>query len=127
METHVKILAILNIVNGVLNLMGTLVLIVAFGIAFGAVRGDADAAIALPIIGLTGSALVACTAIMTVLSFVVGFGLLRYRPWARTAGIILSILSLFVIPLGTALGIYGMWVLFSKDGERLFAHRTATA
>jgi len=48
-------------------------------------------------------------------------GLLRLRPWARIAGIVVSILSLVAFPLGTVLGIYGLWVLFSKDTERLFA------
>jgi hypothetical protein len=29
------------------------------------------------------------------------------------------------IPFGTALGVYGLWVLFHRDTERLFASRAA--
>jgi hypothetical protein len=29
------------------------------------------------------------------------------------------------IPLGTALGFYGIWVLFSRDGQALFERPTA--
>jgi hypothetical protein len=34
--------------------------------------------------------------------------------------IVLSALDLFNIPLGTALGIYGFWVLLNKETEQLF-------
>jgi hypothetical protein len=50
----------------------------------------------------------------------IGIGLLKYRSWARIGGIVLSILDLIWMPVGTIVGIYGLWVLFSKDTERLF-------
>ena len=49
-----------------------------------------------------------------------GYGLLKFKPWARILGIVLSALNLINIPLGTMLGAYGLWVLFSSDTERLF-------
>ena len=52
---------------------------------------------------------------------VVGIGLLKLRPWARILGIVMSALDLTHIPFGTALGIYGLWVLFNRETERLFA------
>ena len=123
METHVKVLAILNIVSGAFGLFGALALMVVFGGAAGvvAVDGDPDAAIALPIIGLTGFALVLFAVIMSLPAVIIGYGLYRFRPWARIAGIVLSIVSLIVFPFGTLLGVYGLWVLFSGDTERLFA------
>ena len=45
----------------------------------------------------------------------VGWGLMRYEPWARIAAIVLGILSLLHPPLGTLLGIYTLWVLLSND------------
>lgn len=44
-----------------------------------------------------------------------GLGLMRRLPWARTAGIALGILALFHVPLGTALGIYTLWVLLADE------------
>lgn len=44
----------------------------------------------------------------------VGLGLLQHRPWARTAALVLAILSLFHPPFGTALGIYTLWVLLAN-------------
>ncbi|MGA7156036.1 MAG: hypothetical protein WBY53_04275 [Acidobacteriaceae bacterium] len=40
-----------------------------------------------------------------------GYALLTRQPWGRVLGIIFGILALVHIPLGTALGIYTLWVL----------------
>ena len=53
-------------------------------------------------------------------------GLFRFRPWARILGIVLSIFDLIWVPIGTIVGAYGLFVLFSKDTERLFAARPPT-
>lgn len=45
----------------------------------------------------------------------VGLGLIQRAPWARTAAVILGILSLLHPPFGTALGIYTLWVLLSDE------------
>ena len=123
METHAKVLGILNIVSGVLGLCSALLLVVVFGGVAGAIGAapDPDAAVALPIIGLTGFAVVLLVVVVSLPAVIVGYGLYRLQPWARIAGIVLSVLSLLVFPFGTVLGVYGMWVLFSKEGERLFA------
>jgi hypothetical protein len=122
METHVKVLGILNIISGAFGLCGALLLMVVFGGTAGlvAMDGDPDAAIALPILGLTGFAVVVFAVLMSLPAVIVGYGLYRLRPWARIAGIVLSIVSLIVFPFGTVLGVYGLWVLFSKEAERLF-------
>jgi hypothetical protein len=123
METHVKVLGILNIVAGAFGLCGALVLFLLFGISAGAVgtSGDPDAAFALPIIGLTGMALVTFAILTSLPAIIIGFGLLRFRPWARVGGIVMAVVSLMMFPFGTILGVYGLWVLFSAEGERLFA------
>ena len=127
MDTHIKILGGLQIALGVMGLFGALVLLVVFGGVAGAVRaaGDSDAQIALPIIGITGMALVAFLLATSLPGVVIGVGLIRLRPWARVAGIVISILSLIMIPFGTVVGIYGLWVLFNKDTERLFTTASA--
>jgi hypothetical protein len=123
MATHVKVLGILNILGAVLGLMAALLLIVVFSGVTAAVAadGDPDAATAIPIIGLTGTAIVAFLVIWSLPGLVVGFGLYRFRPWARVAGIVVSIVALLAFPFGTLLGAYGLWVLFSKETEPLFA------
>ncbi len=51
---------------------------------------------------------------------IIGIGLVQFRSWARIGGLVLSILDLIWIPFGTILGVYGLWVLLSKDTERAF-------
>ena len=127
METHVKVLGILNIVSGVLGLCGALVLTIVFGGVTGLIRadGDPEAAYVAPIVGLTGAALVAFVVAMSLPAIIIGYGLFRKAPWSRIAGIVLSVISLISVPFGTILGIYGLWVLFSKDGQALFEARPA--
>jgi len=121
METHVKVLGVLNIVSGVLGLCVALLLLVIFGGVTGLLGAEADADIAVPIVGLTGLTLVVFMVAVSLPSVIIGYGLYQRRPWSRVAGIVLSVVSLIFFPLGTALGVYGLWVLFSKEGERLFA------
>jgi hypothetical protein len=52
---------------------------------------------------------------------IAGIGLLKYRPWARILTIVLSVLNLMNIPFGTILGVYGLYVMLSAEGARLFA------
>src|SRR5687768_13845452 len=82
--------------------------------------GDRDAAAAVPILGLTGAALSTFLLVLSLPAVIIGIGLLQLRTWARVAGIVISLLNLFNFPLGTILGVYGLWVLFSKETERMF-------
>ncbi|HVH58290.1 MAG TPA: hypothetical protein VM791_18635 [Vicinamibacterales bacterium] len=123
MQTHVKVLAVLFIVFSALLLLAALAIMAVFGGAAGIVGTAAegeDAAVALPIIGLTGTLVTTFFLVLALPGFVAGFGLLSTRPWARILGIVLCALNLIQIPLGTILGAYGLWVLLNKETERLF-------
>jgi hypothetical protein len=50
-----------------------------------------------------------------------GFKVNKLKPIGRTLAIIISILSLFSFPIGTALGIYGLWFFFGDMGKSLYA------
>ena len=122
MTTHVKAVAVLFLILGILGLLASLVIAMAFGVAGGIVGANADphdAAIALPIIGLTGTMLVAYLLATSLPGVIAAIGLLRLRPWARVLGIVAAVLYLIHIPFGTAVGAYAIWVLVNKDTERL--------
>jgi hypothetical protein len=129
METHVKVLAALEIAMGGLGLFAAFLLMLVFGGVASAIgiSGDPDATIALPVIGFTGTALVTFLIVLSLPGIITGIGLFRLRPWSRIAGIVLSILGLVVMPFGTILGAYGLWVLFSKETERLFSAPSVNA
>jgi hypothetical protein len=120
-DTHVKVLAWLNIVFGVLGSLfglGMMALLGVIGVAGAA--SDPDAWVALPILGFTGAALGFFMIALSLPGIIAGIGLLKLRPWARVLTIVLSALNLMNIPFGTVLGIYGLWVMLSDEGSRLF-------
>jgi hypothetical protein len=130
MTTHVKVLGVLYIALSAMTLAAALFLMFAVSTAssiVGLTADPGDAAVALPIIGLAGRALVIFLLTLSLPGLIVGIGLLNVAPWARIAGIVLAVLHLINIPFGTALGVYALWVLFNKDTERLFAARPAPA
>jgi hypothetical protein len=123
MTTHVKVLGVLYIVLSAFGLLAALFLALVVGTASGIVGVNADAhdaAIALPIIGLAGTALVAFMVAISLPGLVAGIGILKLQPWGRILGIVVAVVNLIHIPIGTAVGIYGLWVLLNKDSERLF-------
>jgi hypothetical protein len=52
---------------------------------------------------------------------VAGVPLRRRKPWARIMALTLGSVDLLLLPYGTALGIYALWVLLSERGKDLFA------
>ena len=124
MRDHVKILAVLNIVFGGIGVLIGLGFLLLFGGIAGIVgfsaQSDPEAAVAIPILGLIGMGLMVIILICAVPGIVAGFGLLKFRPWARILTIVLSALNLFSVPIGTAVGIYGLWTLLNSETEQLF-------
>jgi hypothetical protein len=129
MTTHVKVVGVLYIALSTIGILSALFLALVFGTASGIVGATADAegaAIALPIIGLTGTMLVVFLVVTSLPGLIAGIGLLKGLPWARIFAIVVAIINLIHIPVGTIVGIYALWVLFSKDTERLFSGAPAT-
>lgn len=55
--------------------------------------------------------------LQAVLAFVAAWGLLERQSWGRIVAIIAAVFSLWHIPLGTALGVYTLWVLLPASSE----------
>jgi len=128
MTTHVKVVAVLYLFLSAFGLLAALAVSMAFGLAGGIVGANADAegaAIALPIIGLTGTMLVVFLVLTSLPGLIAGVGMLKFRSWARILGIVVAILNLIHIPIGTAVGIYALWVLLNRETERLFSDTVA--
>lgn len=123
MEFHVRVLGILHIIFGGIGVvMGLVALLVlgGLGVLAGTVSREEGAILAVPFLGAIGVFVFILLLALSLPGIVAGVGLLKFRPWARILTIILSALQLLSVPLGTALGIYGLWVLLSNDGQRLF-------
>jgi hypothetical protein len=116
MDTHVKVLGVLYIVLGVILAVCGLGLLAIIGAA-GAASGEREAMI---VTGIVGSVVCGVLLVLSVPNLIAGFGLLKRREWARILAIVLGIIHLVGFPVGTAIGIYTLYILFNDEAKRLF-------
>lgn len=124
MKQHVSILGILYIAFGVFGLLVAFGMLALLGGAAGIVamvsEQEPDAAIAAPILGVLAVVLFGLISLLSIPGLAAGIGLLKHQEWARILALILCALNLLNVPLGTALGGYGLWVLLNEETEALF-------
>jgi hypothetical protein len=121
MEAHVKVLGWLNLMFGGLGVLLSFAVlggIVAVSSLFGI--GGEEALLPIHIIAIVGGIITLFTLLLSLPALLLGYGLLNLRPWARILGLVMSGLSLFHIPIGTALALYSFWVLLKPETEALF-------
>jgi hypothetical protein len=114
-QQHIKVLGIMFIIRGVLSiLLGTAVaLLILIG---GLFATDTRLMAVLAVVILIVGSIAAVTGILEIAG---GWGLLLVKKWSRLLVIIMSIINLIDIPFGTALGIYGLWVLLKPEAEQI--------
>jgi hypothetical protein len=65
--------------------------------------------------------------VFAILYATIGTGLWNMRPWARIAALVISIISLLGFPLGTLIGIVGIWMFgFDRKVRSMFHDPTHT-
>lgn len=111
MEKHITLVAAFHITFGIIFLIaGIAMTTILTGI--GLLSGEAEAFAVLstlaPILGFF-------MAIIGLPMLVGGIGLLKKRSWARILIIIVSVLALFKIPVGTAIGVYSIWAMLQDE------------
>ena len=122
MERHVAILAILCTLWGALAmLVGVSLLLLSVG-ALAILFGPDGSAVTFAA-GFTATAF----AVMGVVALIWGGAhvgasamLRRREPIGRVFVLGLSLVNLLVLPFGTALGAYALWILLTDEGRRLF-------
>lgn len=121
MLSHLRLLEVLQLVwGGLALLLGAVVLLLAVGAVAIGIGAPAERLAA----GLTaGSFVVFALALLAggLANTWAGRALGRRQPAGRLATLWLAVLNLFVLPFGTALGIYAFWVLLHDENRALFA------
>jgi hypothetical protein len=120
MSPHLHLLSVLQLVwGGIGVLLGFSTLMLAAGAAAigWTTEGDDLAA------GLTASAFLICALLLLAAGAVnawAGTALTRRQPSGRMATMALAVPNLFILPFGTALGIYAFWVLLHNEARMKF-------
>lgn len=116
LDQHVKILGWLNVVFGVLYLLfGACAGL--FMISVGALSGDPEA---VPVLGVVAIFLGGFMLVMALPGLAAGVGLLKRRNWGRILAIIVGVLNIPNFPLGTAIGVYTLYVLLQSEAAAYF-------
>jgi hypothetical protein len=117
MKQHVTVVGALHIGLGFLGIiLACLIFIILVWV--GRVADDPDAA---PILDFIAVVVAFLLVVLSVPEIIGGFGLLQGSEWARILVLILSVLNLFNFPIGTAIGVYSIWVLIQEETVQLFA------
>jgi hypothetical protein len=123
MDRHVTLLGILaSLWGGLSTIVGLSMLLLAAG-ALAELMDPTAAAVGLAA-GLTATvfAVIGVSALAWGGVHVWTAALLqRRRPAGRVLALALALANLLILPFGTALGVYALWVLLTNDGRRLFA------
>ena len=124
MASHVDFVGVLFIVWGLLTTLvgvSTLALgVSAVALIPSASRGGGAGGFAAGITAAVFTTLAIIAMLWGTAHVVVGVPLRRHRPWARLMALMLGSVDLLLLPYGTALGMYALWVLLNEKGKALF-------
>ncbi len=123
MGKHIEILGWLYIVFGAIGLIAG----IAFFLFFASLAVLPDDPTGSGVLLLVGWFIAGLFIVFSIPEIIGGIGLLKRQNWARILVIILGFLSLLEIPIGTAIGIYTLWVLLKEESARYFEGAPSTA
>ena len=117
---HVKLLGILWMAYSAMHVVGgVVVLLVAklVVVRLGAIPHGPPPEVMVwlpPLVSAIGWLILAKAAV----GFIAGWGLLQHEEWARVLALVIGFLALLSVQIGTALGIYTLWVLLPSQSEQ---------
>lgn len=117
MKQHVSFVGALHVGFGILGMLGALAVYISFRFAFNFVEHEP---LAQNILSFLGNTLSLIILFFSALGIIGGIGLFSYKPWARILVMIVSAMNCINIPVGTAKGIYSIWVLMQPETIELF-------
>jgi len=119
-QKHVHLLGILWFALSALNALGGLFLLLLGNTLFPHLREIKGVPPDVPVSFLTSlfTTLGIIVLAKAACGFVAGWGLLQRESWARVVALVLAFISLFNVPFGTALGVYTLWALLSRQSQQ---------
>ena len=120
MSSHLHLLWVLQLIWGAIGvLLGVSTLMLALGAAVigWTTAGEEMAA------GITAAAFMVCALLLFAAGGAnvwAGNALKRHQPNGRMVTLAMAVPNLFILPFGTALGIYAFWVLLHNDTRLKF-------
>jgi hypothetical protein len=123
MKQHVSFVGALHIGFGILGLMGALAIFFGFQFLYELVDHEP---IADKVLSFIGNSIALMLLFFSSLGIIGGIGLFTFRPWSRILVMIVSAINCLNVPVGTAKGIYSIWVLMQPETIELFEDSNQT-
>lgn len=120
MESHKRILGILYIISGAFQmiLVFALSMFISTILAFAATEIDPGKEVIFDFIARIFQFLPAVIIIFfSIPAIIAGIGLLYKQSWALVLALILGCFKLFSFPIGTALGVYTIWIYVEHNKQ----------
>lgn len=117
LDGHKKVLGILYVISAMLTILGMImlnaILSIIFSFAFNEVDPDERKIMEL-VLSIVQYVPAFVILIFSIPTLIAGIGLLTKQSWATIFALIMGCLKLFNFPIGTAIGIYAIWI-YSED------------
>jgi hypothetical protein len=113
MEVHKRILAILYIISGAVQILGMIILSSIISIIIPFIMEEAGPEgqwVFMWIVPFIRFIAIGIIILFSIPSIIAGIGILNNKKWALTLALVLGCFKLFSFPIGTAIGIYTIWV-----------------
>lgn len=117
MKQQVSLVGSLHIGFGILGFIGAFALFFGFQFIFNFVEEEP---MVEKIFSYLGNFLSLILFFLSALGVIGGIGLFTYKPWARILVMIVSAMNCLNVPIGTAKGVYSLWVLMQAETIELF-------
>jgi hypothetical protein len=109
-QEHIHLVGILWLALSAMNVLGGLALLIVANVLF---ARTGTPPFLRPLLSVVAIFILA----KSLAGFITGWGLTQREPWARIMALVLSFVSLFNVPFGTAVAVYTMWVLLANGSE----------
>lgn len=118
LDSHKKVLGILYMISGTLTIVGMLILNAFLSVIFSFALQEVDPD-EQKVVELVG-AFVQYVPGFVILFFsvptlIAGIGLLTRKSWATLFAVIVGCFKLFSFPIGTAIGVYAIWIYWEEQ------------
>lgn len=117
MKQHVSLVGALHVGFGILGLLAALAVYLTFHFAYGFIEEEPVVEEFIVFLGNTLSIIIL---FISALGIIGGIGLFSYKPWSRILVMIVSAINCLNVPVGTAKGIYSIWVLMQPETIEMF-------
>ena len=118
MEQHKKVLGIIYVITAILQIIILSLLSLLWSTIFGFIVSEIEpneARIVEFVFSIIRFIPWFIMLFISIPSLIAGFGLLNGQKWALVMALVLGCLKILSFPIGTAIGIYSIWVYLESD------------